>query len=90
MIHDLLGLLKEKQGNVTKTELCRELNVSPARLDNMLLVLEQKGKIRFTPDSDTDSCKDVHQCPTTGKDCPGPTYCVLLMEMPLGIEIITK
>jgi len=88
MMQELLTLLAANQADLTKTSLCRQLNVSPARLDNMLMVLEQKGRIRLALNEKVELCKQHSDCPSTGKACTGTENCILLMKMPLGIEII--
>ena len=90
MMQQLLDLLAANQADLTKTYLCRELNVSPARLDNMLMVLEQKGRIRVGLNKEIEVCKQHNSCPTTGKTCSGPENCILVMKMPLGIVVFSK
>jgi hypothetical protein len=87
MLQKLYDLLKNSQGEMTKTDLCRELNISPARLDNMLEILAQTGKIKMVMGREAFQCTDATSCPSTGKACPGPAHCALLMHMPVGIKI---
>ena len=90
MMHQLLDLLASNQEDLTKDDVCHQLNISPTRLENMLMVLEQKGKVRVALNDKIELCKQHASCPSTGKACPGPENCILIMKMPLGIEVIAE
>ena len=75
---------------MSKETLCQELDISIARLEQMLAILIQKGKIQVIFGEGLSACQDVSACPSTGKACPGPSYCALLMHMPMTVEVVEK
>ena len=85
MLARLLELLQSRQGEIDQHQLCAELGISPGMLQNYLDVLVRTRRISpyFTNGS---ACNQAATCLSSGKTCPGPEECPLVMVAPRQIS----
>jgi len=81
MIARLLELLQSHPGEIDQQTLCAELGISPVMLQNYLDVLVRTGRISPSKTSEP-ACSQGKNCLTSGKTCPGPEECPLVMLSP--------
>ena len=85
MLARLLELLQSRQGEIDQHQLCAELGISPVMLQNYLDVLVRTGRI--SPYSThASACHQTETCLCSGKTCPGPEECPLVMLAPRQIS----
>ncbi len=66
MLAHLLNLLQARQGEIDQHQLCTELGISPAMLQNYLDVLVRTGRISPYQTGET-ACNQVETCLSSGK-----------------------
>ena len=90
MLSQLLKLIESHQGEMTREELCAELGISPDTLQNLLDILARKGKI-FLSAGGLSACKAADSCLSSGRSCPGPEKCSLVLLAPrqFSVQIVT-
>jgi hypothetical protein len=86
MLARLLKLLLARQGEIDQRQLCAELGISTVMLQNYLDVLVRTGRISPYQPGGT-ACNQAENCLSSGKTCPGPEECPLLMLAPRQISI---
>lgn len=90
MLSQLLKLIESHQGELSRDELCAELGISLDTLQNLLDILARKGKIILS-EGGLSACKAADTCLSSGRSCPGPEHCSLVLLAPkqFSIKIVT-
>ncbi|MCB2178889.1 FeoC-like transcriptional regulator [bacterium] len=86
MLSELLKLIETHHGDLSQDELCTELGISADTLQNLLDILVRKGRITLDKHGIT-ACKADETCFSTGKICPGPEHCQLILLAPKQFTI---
>lgn len=86
MLSQLLRLIETHQGELSREDLCAELDISPDTLRNLLDILVRKEKIILT-EGGLSSCKASDTCLSSGRICPGPDQCSLILLAPRQFSI---
>ena len=81
MLSRLLELLQSSQGEIDQHQLCDVLGISTVMLNNYLDVLVLTGRISPYQPGGT-ACNLAKNCLSSGKTCPGPEECPLVMIAP--------
>ena len=89
MLTALLEILESRQGEIDQHQLCADLGISPDTLQNLLDLLVRKGRIN-SPQMAASACCPAKNCLSTGKTCPGPEACELVMLAPKQIKITLR
>lgn len=78
MLTTLLNLLETRHGEVNTDQICTELGITQDTLMNLLDLLLRKGYIsKSQPEGSL--CSQVESCISTGRGCPGPEDCTLVL-----------
>ena len=81
MLTQLLNLIKTHHGELSQDELCNRLDIPADTLQNLLDILVRKGRITLDK-AGIAACKSGEACFSTGKTCPGPQDCQLILLAP--------
>lgn len=86
MLTELLKLIETHPGELSRDELCTQLDISADTLQNLLDILIRKGRITLDK-SEISACKSGEACFSTGKACPGPEHCQLILLAPKQFSV---
>ncbi|MFN2143831.1 MAG: FeoC-like transcriptional regulator [Anaerolineales bacterium] len=81
MLTELLRLIETHSGELSQKDLCTRLGISADTLQNLLDILVRKGRITLDKGG-ISACKAAETCFSTGKTCPGPEHCQLILLAP--------
>jgi len=86
MLTELLKLIETHPGELSRDEICVQLGISADTLQNLLDLLVRKGRITLDKEG-ISACKAGEACFSTGKSCPGPEHCRLILLAPKQFSV---